>query len=68
MKPVIHPLKPRDSQEHSRTATPLELFFDLVSVIAIAAAAAGLHHSIIEAHTLQGIITFMMANTNLNKR
>lgn len=61
MLPVIHPLKPRDSQEHSRTATPLELFFDLVSVIAIAAAAAGLHHSIIEAHALQGIITFVMA-------
>ncbi len=61
MKPVIHPLKPRDSQEHSRAATPLELFFDLVSVIAIAAAAAGLHHSIIEAHALQGIITFVMA-------
>ncbi len=61
MLPVIQPLKPRDSQEHSRTATPLELFFDLVSVIAIAAAAAGLHHSIIEAHALQGIITFVMA-------
>jgi len=61
MLPVIHPLKPRDSNEHSKTATPLELFFDLVSVIVIAAAAAGLHHAISEAHTAQGIITFVMA-------
>ena len=31
---------PRDTKEAHRAATPLELFFDLVFVIAIAAAAA----------------------------
>jgi low temperature requirement protein LtrA len=61
MPPFIRPLSPRDSQEHHRAATPLELFFDLVSVIAIAAAAVGLHHAIAEAHAVQGIITFLMA-------
>ena len=29
-------LSPRDSHEHHRVATPLELFFDLASVVAIA--------------------------------
>lgn len=58
---VIRPLSPRDSSEAHRAATPLELLFDLVSVIAIAAAAAGLHHSIAEAHAVQGLITFLMA-------
>ncbi len=61
MASFIPPLFPRDSGEHHRAATPLELFFDLVSVIAIAAAAAGLHHSIAEAHALQGLVTFLMA-------
>ncbi len=55
------PLSPRSADEAHRTATPLELLFDLVSVIAIAAAAVGLHHAIAEAHALQGIITFVMA-------
>ncbi len=55
------PLKPRDSHEPHRSATPLELLFDLVSVIAIATAAASLHHAIAEAHLLHGIIGFLMA-------
>jgi low temperature requirement protein LtrA len=61
MPSFMRPLPPRDALEHHRAATPLELFFDLVSVIAIAAAAMGLHHAIAEAHALQGILTFLMA-------
>lgn len=61
MLSVTRQLSPRDPHEAHRAATPLELFFDLVSVIAIAAAAAGLHHAIAEAHTVEGIITFVMA-------
>ncbi|GJL80430.1 MAG: hypothetical protein DHS20C01_00640 [marine bacterium B5-7] len=57
----IRPMKPRDVDEAHRAATPLELLFDLVSVIAIAAAATGLHHSITEAHFVEGIIKFVMA-------
>ncbi|WP_048647825.1 low temperature requirement protein A [Nitratireductor soli] len=58
---LIRPMLPRDAHEPHRAATPLELLFDLVSVIAIAAAAAGLHHAISEAHVLDGVITFTMA-------
>ena len=50
---------PRDTKEAHRAATPLELFFDLVFVIAIAAAAAGLHHSVAEAHFVDGIIKYV---------
>ena len=51
----------RDSNEVHRAATPLELLFDLVSVIAIATAAAGLHHAIAEAHIADGVIKFACA-------
>ena len=54
-------MPPRDPHEPVRAATPLELLFDLVSVIAIAAAAAGLHHAISENHALDGIIRFGLA-------
>lgn len=58
---VIAPLRPRDPDEHHRVATPLELLFDLVTVIAIASAAAGLHHGIAEGHALQALPMFGMA-------
>jgi low temperature requirement protein LtrA len=58
---TLRPLRPRDPNEHHRVSTPLELLFDLVSVIAIASAASGLHHAIAEGHALQGIVTFLMA-------
>lgn len=54
-------IKPRDTQEGHRASTPLELLFDLVSVIAIAAAAAGLHHSIAEDHLADGLLKFIGA-------
>ncbi len=54
-------MKPRDIHEAHRTATPLELLFDLVSVIAIASAAAGLHHAIAAAHFTEGILKFAAA-------
>ena len=40
----------RDRHEHGRVATPLELFFDLVFVVAIASNAAYLHHGLAEGH------------------
>ena len=53
------PMSPRNAEEEHRAATPLELLFDLVSVIAIASAAAGLHHAIAEAHYADGIVKFV---------
>ncbi|MDO1582113.1 low temperature requirement protein A [Rhizobium oryzicola] len=57
----LRPLHPRDPHEHHRVSTPLELLFDLVTVIAIASAAAGLHHAVAAGHAAGGIITFLMA-------
>jgi low temperature requirement protein LtrA len=39
------PMVARDVDESHRASTPLELFFDLCFVVAVAAAAAELHHS-----------------------
>lgn len=61
MPNLIEPMTGRDPAEQHRTATPLELLFDLASVIAIAAAAAGLHHAIAADHTLEGLVRFVMA-------
>ena len=50
----------RSPHEAHRTATPLELFFDLVFVVAIAQAASGLHHAVAELHALDGLIGYLM--------
>ena len=55
----FNPMGPRDTAEAHRAATPLELLFDLVSVIAIAAAAAGLPSRRCRGtYDTAGIITF----------
>src|SRR4051812_19394952 len=51
----------RSPHEPHRVATPLELLFDLVFVVAISQAAAGLHHAIAENHLGDGLIGFLMA-------
>ncbi len=58
---IVAPMRPRNPDEHHRVATPLELLFDLVTVIAVASAAAGLHHGISEGHALQALPLFGMA-------
>ncbi|WP_116132047.1 low temperature requirement protein A [Tropicimonas sp. IMCC34043] len=52
-------LPPRDRDEAHRAATPLELMFDLAAVIAIAAAAAGLHHGLAEGHVAEAMTGFL---------
>lgn len=49
----------RQPDETHRSSTPLELMFDLASVIAIAAAAHGLAHAVEGAHVVQGVIGFV---------
>lgn len=49
----------RDPDEPHRASTTLELFFDLVSVIAIAAVTAGFHHAISEGHGLEALPRFV---------
>ena len=50
----------RSPHEAHRAATPLELLFDLVFVVAIAQAANGLHHAITADHALEGLISYFM--------
>ena len=57
---MIARLMERDPDEHHRVATPLELFVDLASVIAIASAAAGLHHALAEGHYAEGLLVFLI--------
>ena len=59
MSRSIRLLRPRDPSEHHRAATTLELFFDLITVIAIAAVTAGLHHGISEGHGLEVLPRFL---------
>ncbi|MBK7611448.1 MAG: low temperature requirement protein A [Actinomycetales bacterium] len=48
--PWVLPLSGRDPREKHRASTPLELLFDLTFVVAIATAAAQLHHGLSEGH------------------
>jgi len=56
---AIRPMVPRDPHEPHRAATPLELLFDLVTVIAIAAAAGSLHHAIAADHAGEGVVRYL---------
>ena len=51
-------LKVRDINEKNRTATPLELFYDLIFVVAIAHVAAAFHHDFAHNHISHGVISF----------
>jgi low temperature requirement protein LtrA len=54
-------MQARDVHQPHRVATSLELLFDLVTVIAVASAAAGLHHAIAGGHATDGVVRFAMA-------
>jgi low temperature requirement protein LtrA len=53
-------MRPRDPDEDGRSASPLELFFDLVFVIAVSIAAVNLHHAMSEAHFWHGITSYLV--------
>lgn len=48
----------RDPAEPGRTASTLELFFDLVFVVAVSIAAAQLHHALTENHIVDGVVSY----------
>jgi low temperature requirement protein LtrA len=58
--PLHRRMAPRDPHEPNRAASPLELFFDLVFVVAIATAAAELHHGLAEGHP-SDLLNFLLA-------
>lgn len=51
---------PRDPKEPHRVASPLELFFDLVFVVAVSFASVQLHHMAVEDHLGAGVIGYLM--------
>ncbi|SCX58401.1 Low temperature requirement protein LtrA [Klenkia marina] len=53
-------MRPRDPHEPGRTASSLELFFDLVFVVAVSIAAVDLHHELTEGHVLAGVGHYLM--------
>ncbi len=59
MTQILRPLRARDPHEAHRASTQLELFFDLVIVIAIAALTAGLHHAISDGHGPEMLPNFL---------
>lgn len=50
-------MRPRRRDER-RSATPLELFFDLAFVVAVALAASNLHHELADGHITDGLLDF----------
>ncbi|MFP3991877.1 low temperature requirement protein A [Streptomyces sp. E11-3] len=58
-----HPLRrmiARSRHDSHRPATPLELFFDLVFVVAVAQAGAELVHAVAEGHAGEGVLNYAM--------
>ncbi|MGL6210947.1 MAG: low temperature requirement protein A [Paracoccaceae bacterium] len=59
MTRLLRPITARDPHESHRVSTQLELFFDLVIVIGIAALTAALHHAISDGHGLEKLPNFI---------
>ncbi|ROZ85506.1 low temperature requirement protein A [Gordonia sp. OPL2] len=53
-------MRPRDPEEPGRTASTLELFFDLVFVVAVSIAAVQLHHALTENHIVDGLTSYAL--------
>src|SRR4051794_9712807 len=56
---ALQGLPGRDTTEAHRTSTPLELLVDLCFVVAVAQAAASLHHAVAEDHVSQAILGYV---------
>lgn len=52
------PMAPRDPDEPGRSASTLELFFDLVFVVAVSIASVQLHHALTEGRVLDGLVAY----------
>ncbi|PII83053.1 low temperature requirement protein A [Leucobacter sp. OLJS4] len=51
-------MRPRDPGEDGRAASTLELFFDLVFVVAVSIASVQLHHALTAGHVVDGIVDY----------
>ncbi|WP_236700644.1 low temperature requirement protein A [Allosalinactinospora lopnorensis] len=55
------PMVARDGHETDRAATPLELFFDLCFVVAVAHTSTHLHHAVVEDRIAIGVLSYVLA-------
>ena len=53
-------MKPRNPLEAIRAASPLELFFDLIFVVAVSFAATQLHEAEVEGHIADGVVNYLI--------
>ncbi|MFB6550280.1 low temperature requirement protein A [Streptomyces sp. NPDC056405] len=60
VRPPVRRLAARGRHEAHRAATPLELFFDLCFVVAVAQAGVQLVHSVAEGHAGEGVFNYAM--------
>jgi low temperature requirement protein LtrA len=56
--PLRRRMEPRDRQERHRTATPLELLFDLCFVVAVAQVADHLHHALVQGQIAGTVVRY----------
>jgi low temperature requirement protein LtrA len=56
----LSPMRARSATESNRVSTPLELFFDLCFVVAVAQAGSPLHHAISDDHVWDGVRGYLM--------
>ncbi|GAA3825330.1 MULTISPECIES: low temperature requirement protein A [Brevibacterium] len=54
------PMRPRDPNEPGRSASTLELFFDLVFVVAVSIASVRLAEAMTEGHVTDGVIDYLI--------
>jgi low temperature requirement protein LtrA len=57
---LVTTMAPRDPGEPHRSATPLELFFDLTFVVAVAEASATMHHLLVDGHAGDALLAYPM--------
>jgi low temperature requirement protein LtrA len=55
----LHRMTARGAESH-RVASPLELLFDLVFVVAVSQASVNLHHLISDGHAGEGVLAYLM--------
>lgn len=53
-------MRPRDLAERHRASTPLEAFFDLCFVVAVAQAGSQLGHALTEHHVARGLVGYLL--------
>src|SRR5690242_4679178 len=57
---AVRRMTARDRDEEHRASTPLELFFDLCFVVAVAQAGGRLVHAIADGHAAHGVAGYLM--------